>query len=64
MNGLEIVPKNFAVLEKLGFCSKCSQNFSGFSFARACIFLFLVFSGGYFLKSARCSQASERSLAF
>ncbi len=30
-----MVYKNFAVLAKLGFCSKCSQNVSGCSFAHA-----------------------------
>ncbi len=35
-----MVPQNFAVLKKLklGFCSKCSQNFSGCSFSPAHIF--------------------------
>ena len=49
-----MVPQNFAVLAKLGFCSKCSQDFSGRSFARARIFLQVlacsVFSGGSVLK--------------
>ena len=55
-----MVAQNFQVLEKLGFCSNCSQNFSGCSFARARIFLQVlacsVFDKGSFLQSARCSQ--------
>ena len=47
-----MVPQNFQVLAKLGFCSNCSQNFSGCLFACACIFLqvlaCLVFSKGSF----------------
>ena len=57
-----MAPQTFAVLAKLGFCSKCLQNFSGYSFAHARIFLqvlaCLVFSGGSFLKmhTARLSM--------
>ncbi len=58
--GVRMVPQKFAVQAKLGFCSECSQNFSGYSFDRARIFLQVfacsVFSGGKFLKSTRCSQ--------
>ena len=49
-----MVPQNFRVFEKLGFCSKYWQNFSGCSFARARIFLLVhacsFFGGGSFLK--------------
>ena len=61
-----MIPQNFAVLTKLGFCLKCSQNISGYSFARARIFLQVltcsVFSGGSFLESARCSLGLLLSL--
>ena len=57
-----MVPQNFAVLARFGFCSKCSQNFSGCSFARARIFLQVlacsVFSGGSFLKMLIARKAS------
>ncbi len=33
-----MVHQNFAVLAKLGFCSECSQNFSGHMFSQGCIF--------------------------
>ena len=50
-----MVPRNFAVHANLGFCSKCSQNFSGSSFARASIFLQARFLVEVVL-NARCSQ--------
>ena len=49
-----MVAQMFQMLAKLGFCSNCSQNFSGCSFARARIYLQVlacsVFSEGSFCK--------------
>ena len=57
-----MVPLNFVVLPNLDFCSKCSQNFSGCSLARACIFLQVlacsVSSGCSFLKLVVAREAN------
>ena len=52
LDGSRMAPQNFAVVAKLGFCSKCSQNFSGCSFVHARKFLHVEvnrLSGGSFL---------------
>ena len=69
-----MVAQNFQVLAKLGFCSNCSQNFSGCSFARARIFLQVlacsVFDKGSFRRVLaarkanyyRCSCSPKKAL--
>ena len=54
-----MVPQNFAVLEKLGFRSKCSQNFNGCSFVRPRILNFVSLFDIFFFPR-KISNGSRR----